>query len=79
MKITTIQLYDDTKKKLKQIKDYPNESYDSVLKRILDSKDIPSMGEMFEIGDKIRQKKKYTTKQIIEISHELRIKRWWIL
>jgi len=75
MKITTIQLYEDTKKKLNQIKEYPTESYDSILKRVLDNKDIPSMQEMFVKGDKIKEKKQYTTKQIIEISHELRSKR----
>ena len=72
MKITTIQVYENTKRKLSQIKEYPNESYDSVLRRVLDNKDIPSMEEMFEIGDKINQKKKYTTNQIITMSHELR-------
>ena len=75
MKITTIQVYEDTRKKLNQIKDYPNESYDSVLKRILDNKDIPSMDEMFMAGDKINEKKKYTTNQIVKMSHELRNKR----
>ena len=75
MKITTIQVYDDTKRKLNHIKEHPNESYDSVLKRILDSKDISSMQEMFIKGDKIRQKKKYTTNEIIEIAHGLRSKR----
>jgi len=75
MKITTIQLYEDTKKKLNQIKEYPSESYDSVLKRIFDNKDIPSMEEMFKKGDKIRESKKYTPNQIIKMSHELRNKR----
>ena len=75
MKITTIQVYDDTKRKLNHIKERPNESYDSVLKRILDSKDISSMQEMFIKGDKIRQKKKYTTNEMIEIAHGLRSKR----
>ena len=75
MKITTIQVYDDTKRELSQMKGYPNESYDSVLKRILESKDIPSMEEMFKRGEKIGERKKYNTTQIIKMSHELRNKR----
>jgi len=75
MKITTIQLLEDTKNKLEKMKQYPRESYDAVLKRMLEFENIPSMGEMFTYGDKLKQKKKYTTKQIIEISHELRRKR----
>ncbi|MBI2653069.1 hypothetical protein HYX00_06390 [Candidatus Woesearchaeota archaeon] len=75
MKITTIQLYEDTKRKLNQIKEYPSESYDSVLKRVLDTKEIPSMEEMFKRGDEIVEGKKYTTNQIIKMSHELRNRR----
>lgn len=75
MKITTIQLYEDTKRKLNQIKEYPSESYDSVLKRVLDTKEIPLMEEMFKRGDKIVERKKYTTNQIIKMSHELRNRR----
>ncbi|MBI2652305.1 hypothetical protein HYX00_02460 [Candidatus Woesearchaeota archaeon] len=75
MKITTIQLYEDTKRKLNQIKEYPSESYDSVLKRVLDTKEIPSMEEMFKNVDKIVERKKYTTNQIIKMSHELRNRR----
>jgi len=37
---------------------------------------LPSMEEMFKIGDEIKQKKKYTTEEVIEISHRLRGKRW---
>lgn len=75
MRITTIQLQEDTKKKLEGKKIYLRESYDSVLSRILENEKIPSMGEMFVLGDKIKQKKKYTTKEILEISHKLREKR----
>ena len=75
MKITTIQLFEDTKKKLEKMKHYPRESYDMVLKRILEAEKIPSVQEMFEYGDRLEEKKKYTTKQVIEISHELRRKR----
>lgn len=74
MKLTTIQLYEDTKKKLGSKKMHPRESYDSVLRKLLEKEEIPSMEEMFKHGDKIKQAK-HTTEGIIEISHELRGKR----
>ena len=72
LKLTTIQLYEDTKKKLENKKVHHKESYDSVLKRMLDSESIPSMEEMFRQGDWLKQKRDYTTKDVIKISHELR-------
>ena len=75
MKLTSIQLYEETKKKLERKKTNPRESYDSVVNRILEDEEIPSMEEMFRIGDKIKQKRKYSTKEIIELTHELRRKR----
>ena len=75
MKISSIQLREDTKKKLEVKKVHPRESYDSVLQRILENEDIPSMEEMFRRGDAIKQKRKYTTQEIIDLSHELREKR----
>ena len=75
LKLTSIQLYESTKKKLENKKAHPRESYDSVLRRILEKEDIPSMEDMFRQGDKINQTKKYTTEDIIEISHEFRRKR----
>ena len=74
MKLTTIQLDEGTKNKLENKKIHPRESYDSVLKRILENERLPSMEEMFQKSDKIKQKKKYTTSEIIEISHGLRAK-----
>ena len=75
MKLTSIQVYEDTKKRLEEKKKYQRESYDTVLKRMLESDAIPSMEDMFREGDKLKQEKKYTAKEIIEMSHELRIKR----
>ena len=75
MKLTSIQVYEETKEKLEDKKMHPRESYDSVLKRVLENENLPSMEEMFGIGDKIKQKKKYTTKEVIEISHRLRKRR----
>ena len=72
LKITTIQLYEETKKKLDERKESQRESYDSVIRRVLENEDIPSMEEMFKIGDKIRENKKYSTGQVINLSHELR-------
>lgn len=74
LKLTSIQLYDDTKKKLENKKVHPRESYDAVLKRILETEEVPSMEEMFRHGDKIKQKK-HTTENIIKMSHELRNRR----
>jgi len=75
LKLSTIQLYEDTKKKLENKKVYPRESYDSVIKRVLETEKLPSMEEMFRYGDKLRQKKKYTTKEVIDLSHSLRGKK----
>lgn len=61
-----------TKKKLESKKLHPRESYDSVIKRILESENIPTMESMFRQGDNLKEKKKYTTKEIIDLSHELR-------
>ncbi len=73
MKISTIQLKDDTKKKLDAKKIHPRESYDSVLKRILESKELPSMDEMFRKGDAMKHKA-YATQDVVKLSHELRKK-----
>lgn len=75
MKITTIQLYEDTKRKIESKKVHPRESYDSVLRKMIESEEIPSMEDMFRQGDKVKQAKEYSTEQIIKISHELRQKR----
>ena len=75
MKLTTIQLHEDTKKRIETKKAHPRESYDSVLKRMLEREEIPSVEAMFKQGDKIKQAKKYTTKDMIPMSHELREKR----
>ena len=72
MKLTTIQLHEETKEKLEDRKVYPRESYDSVLKRMLENEEIPLMEEMFRIGDNLKQKKKYSTEEVIELSHRLR-------
>ena len=76
MKLTSIQLYEDTKKKLESKKLHPRESYDSVLKRMFQIENIPLMDDMFKLGDQIKQNRNYSNKQIIEISHGLRGKKW---
>ncbi len=75
MKLTTIQISEGTRKKLERMKSYPRESYESTIKRVLESDDTPSMEEMFRIGDRLKQKRQYTTEEIIKLSHELREKR----
>ncbi|MAG48085.1 hypothetical protein CL617_05765 [archaeon] len=74
-KITSIQLHENTKDRLKNKKEYKEESYDSVVKKLLNMEDFPSMEEMFKESDKIKQEKIYTTKEVIELSHRLRGKR----
>ena len=75
MKLSTIQIGEDTKKKLDNSKIHPGESYDSVLKRILDLDSIPSMEEMFIVSKNIKQDRIYSTKEVIELSHSHRSKK----
>ncbi|MBI2523346.1 NAD(P)H-hydrate dehydratase [Candidatus Woesearchaeota archaeon] len=42
------------------------------VKRVLEHEKLPSMEEMFRQCDRIKQKKKYTTEEVIEMSHGLR-------
>ena len=72
LKLTSIQLYEETKKKLERKKSHPRESYDSVVNRILEDEEIPSMEEMFRQADKIKEQKKYTTKELVEMIHARR-------
>ncbi|MEK6949305.1 MAG: NAD(P)H-hydrate dehydratase [Nanoarchaeota archaeon] len=44
------------------------------IKKILENEKLPSMEEMFRIGDKLKQKRRYSTEEVIEISHGLRKK-----
>ena len=75
VKLTSIQLYEETKKKLERKKTNSRESYDSVVNRILEDEEIPSMEEMFRRADNIKQKRRYSTKEIVDISHTLWEKR----
>ena len=43
--------------------------------RAISDDEIPSMEEMFKLRDKIKQKRKYTTEEIVKIGNELREKR----
>ena len=72
MKLTSIQLYEETKKKLERKKVNPRESYDSVVNRILEDEEIPSMEEMFRQADNIKDQKKYTTKELVDMIHTRR-------
>jgi len=74
VKMTTIQLRQNTKKRIEKRKKHPRESYDSVISRMLEE-DIPSMEEVFAECDKIKQDKTYSTEEIIKMSHELRRRR----
>ena len=75
MKITTIQLYENTKRRLSQKKEHPNESYDSVLKRMLEDEEIPDINEMYRKCDEMKEKRPYSREEVVRITHELRDKR----
>ena len=72
MKLTSIQLYEETKKKLERKKVHERETYDSVIKRMLEEEEIPSMEEMFRQADNIKNQKKYTTKELVGMIHTRR-------
>lgn len=72
LKLTSIQLYEETKKKLERKKTTPRETYDSVIKRMLEEEEIPSMVEVFREADKIKDQKKYTTKELVRMIHARR-------
>lgn len=75
MNLTTIQIREDTRKRLEEKKSHHRESYDSVLQRMLELENIPSMEEMFRICDMQKQKRQYSTEEVIRLTHELREKR----
>ena len=75
MKLTSIQVREDTRKLLASRKTHPGESYDSVIRKVLESDSIPGMEEMFRIGDNMSQKRSYTAKEIVGITHQLRRRR----
>ena len=72
MKLTSIQLYEETKNKLERKKVHERETYDSVIKRMLEEEDIPSMEEMFREADKIKNQKRYSTKELLDLIHARR-------
>lgn len=75
MNLTTIQVKEETRKKLEMKKAHPRESYDAVLQRMLEADNIPSMEEMFRKADSMKQKRECTTEEIVKLTHELREKR----
>ena len=72
MKITTIQLQEEIREKLEKKKLYPRESYNDVVERMLEDEETPSMQEMFRRADKLKQDKKYTTKEIVKMIRDAR-------
>ncbi len=71
MKITTIQIYEDTRKMLAQ-KKKAGESFDTVIRRMLELEDVPSMEEMFREADKIKQERVYSTGEVVRMIRKLR-------
>lgn len=73
MKVTSIQLHEDTRVKLESKKLYDRESYESVIKRMLEEEDIPSMEEMFRRADGLKMKK-HSAEDVVKLIHQLREK-----
>ncbi|HLC86321.1 MAG TPA: hypothetical protein VJG30_03485 [Candidatus Nanoarchaeia archaeon] len=73
-KMTTIQLTEETKKKLDSKKIHPRESYEEVINRVLEEDDILTLEEAFKLGDKIKQDKIYSTQEIIDLIHKNRLR-----
>ena len=48
------------------------ETYDSVIKRMLEDDELPSMEEMFREADKIKNQKRYSTKELLDLIHARR-------
>ena len=74
MKMTSIQLTEETKKKLDSKKIHPRESYEEVINRVLEEDDILTLEEAFKLGDKIKQDKIYSTQEIIDLIHKNRLR-----
>ena len=72
MNLTTIQIREETRKNLERKKAHPRESYDAVLQRMLEADDVPSMEEMFRRADTIKEQKRYTTKELLDMVHARR-------
>ncbi len=70
MGITTIQLYEGTRKRLEGKKLHPRESFDTVIKRLLEEDKFPTLEEMFKRSDKLKQSRNYTTEEIVEMTDE---------
>ncbi len=73
MKVTSIQLHEDLKVRLERKKLYARESYESVIKRILEEDETPSMEEMFRRADALKMKK-HSAEDVVKLIHQLREK-----
>ena len=69
MKLTTIQVHMDTKQELEKRKKHGWESYEEVLKRLLEHEEVPSMKEMFQQGDTLKEMKRCSTSNVVKVSH----------
>jgi predicted CopG family antitoxin len=75
MKMTTIQIEEKLKKELDKRKTHPRESYNDVLKRMLEDEEVFTLEDAFKLADSVKEQKKYSTKEVIELTHELRKRR----
>ncbi len=70
MKITSIQVHDDVRKKLEKLKLHSRESYNDVIERMIKDDEVPSMEEMFRRTDKLKQKRIYSTEEVVKMTDE---------
>ncbi|HLD43253.1 MAG TPA: hypothetical protein VJB08_04690 [Candidatus Nanoarchaeia archaeon] len=81
MVMVTLDIPKDINKKIEHFKIDNNlkDKRDAILlalRKSMDQEDdAPSMEEMFRIADSIKQKRRYSTKEAIALSHALRRKR----
>ncbi len=73
MKVTSIQLHEDLKMKLESKKLYARESYESVIKRMLEEGETPSMEELFRRADSLKMKR-HSAGDVVKLIHQLREK-----
>lgn len=74
MNTTTIQIKQETKKRLDQRKEHPRESYDEVIQRALEPNDIPSLEEAFRQSDQVKVKRAYSREEVVALTHAYRKK-----
>jgi pantoate kinase len=71
MKLTTIQVREETRRELERRKSHPRETYDAIVTKMLKEHKAPTLEEAFAISDRFRQKRTYSTEEVVKMKHEL--------